>query len=90
MFCQKCGTQINDDAKFCTNCGASISIASNTNMVNEQMQNNNAYNNPQFQNNAQMQNNTQIQNNTQNTVNFNVKNFYIKIKGFKSGFRFCL
>ncbi|MDA0040719.1 zinc ribbon domain-containing protein [Brachyspira hyodysenteriae] len=85
MFCQKCGTQINDDAKFCTNCGASISIASNTNMVNEQMQNNNAYNNPQFQNNAQMQNNTQIQNNTQNTVNFNVKNFYIKIKGFKSG-----
>lgn len=73
MFCQKCGTQINDDAKFCTNCGANISIVSNTSTPNEQMQNNNAYNNSQFQSSVQ------------NISNFNVKNLYIKIKGFKSG-----
>ena len=27
MFCERCGTKIEDSAKFCTNCGASIAIS---------------------------------------------------------------
>ena len=26
MFCQKCGTQLNEDARFCSNCGNQIEI----------------------------------------------------------------
>jgi len=26
MFCGKCGTKINDDASFCSNCGASVKV----------------------------------------------------------------
>ena len=29
MFCSKCGTQLNDDAKFCNNCGASVGAQEN-------------------------------------------------------------
>jgi len=30
MFCTKCGNKIADDAKFCTSCGASVVVFSNT------------------------------------------------------------
>ncbi|MEI0530669.1 zinc ribbon domain-containing protein [Brachyspira pilosicoli] len=30
MFCQKCGTQINDGAKFCTNCGEKVLVSEST------------------------------------------------------------
>lgn len=38
MFCVKCGHQINDDAKFCPECGSSQSVASEPkeNEVNEE------------------------------------------------------
>ncbi|WP_302272997.1 zinc ribbon domain-containing protein [Brachyspira aalborgi] len=38
MFCSKCGTQLNEDAKFCNNCGERIIVNSTQN--NETFQNN--------------------------------------------------
>ena len=38
MFCSKCGTQLNEDAKFCNNCGERIVVNSTQN--NETFQNN--------------------------------------------------
>lgn len=28
MFCVKCGTELIDGAKFCTNCGAAVTVKS--------------------------------------------------------------
>ena len=67
MFCSKCGTQLNENAKFCNNCGASVG-----NAQQNTYQTNNIQSTQQFQSNSQGQ--------TQN-----VKNFYIKIEGFKNG-----
>jgi hypothetical protein len=30
MFCVKCGTELSDESKFCSNCGASLSKLKNT------------------------------------------------------------
>ena len=30
MFCQKCGTQISEGAKFCTNCGEKVLVSEET------------------------------------------------------------
>ena len=38
MFCSKCGTQLNEDAKFCNNCGERI--ITNSTQNNETFQNN--------------------------------------------------
>ena len=69
MFCSKCGTQLNDNAKFCNNCGASVGGG---NTQQNTYQNNNTQSSQQFQSNSQWQAQ-------------NVKNFYIKIEGFKNG-----
>lgn len=39
MFCQQCGTQIEDGLAFCTNCGAKQSVASATPVNNEVINN---------------------------------------------------
>lgn len=39
MFCQQCGTQIEDGLAFCTNCGAKQAVASTTPVNNEVVNN---------------------------------------------------
>ena len=36
MFCEKCGTQIQEDASFCTNCGAKLNKSVETNTKSEE------------------------------------------------------
>lgn len=35
MFCKSCGAQIDDTAKFCTNCGAAVEIEAQSNQSQE-------------------------------------------------------
>ena len=36
MFCSKCGTQLNEDAKFCNNCGERLGTQENhANPIND-------------------------------------------------------
>lgn len=67
MFCSKCGTQINEGAKFCTNCGASIVNNSANTQTNQSI--NNTASNTQFS--------------TNNIVANNLPTFDIKVKGIK-------
>ena len=39
MYCSSCGAKLDDDAKFCTNCGTSIDQGGNENIQNETHQN---------------------------------------------------
>ena len=34
MFCSSCGTQLSDDARFCSNCGARVGVANTNPTVN--------------------------------------------------------
>ena len=34
MFCSSCGTQLSDDAQFCSNCGARVGVANTNPTVN--------------------------------------------------------
>lgn len=36
MFCQKCGTQLNDNAKFCSKCGNQVAFFENRNNFQNQ------------------------------------------------------
>lgn len=82
MFCSKCGTQLNDDAKFCNNCGNALQQPnSNQNSAQQSqmgdyqiLQQNNRSGNYQFN-----------QSIYQNQFTGNAQNFYVKIRGFKTG-----
>jgi len=42
MFCQNCGTQIDDNAKFCDSCGTQT-VSEQKNIIKQQAQNANAH-----------------------------------------------
>ena len=76
MFCSKCGTQLNDDAKFCNNCGASVGVG------NTQQ---NTYQTNNTQSGQSQVNN--MQNIQAHQFNNQLPTYDIKIKGFKGVFR---
>lgn len=76
MFCSKCGKQLNDDAKFCNNCGASVGVG-NTQQNTYQTNNTQSWQ-------SQVNN---MQNIQAHQFNNQLPTYDIKIKGFKGVFR---
>lgn len=74
IFCTNCGTQANDDAKFCARCGAPIEKLADENQNSQQNYQQNAQENSQQYNQQNYQQNYQ-QNTQQNSQQYNQQNY---------------